>query len=239
MAAMGKKRRDAAQRYDRTNTYPPEEALGLVKALASANFDETVEAAFLLGIDARQADQIVRGTVALPAGTGKEVRVAVFADGDQAKAAEEAGADIVGGEDLAEAISSGAQALDWDVTIAMPSMMSQVGKLGRTLGPRGLMPNPKAGTVTPDVGTAVKEFKGGRTEYRNDRYGNVHVAIGRAGFTDEDLRRNLAAVVDELNRARPAAAKGRFIRKLTISSTMGPGVKVDTNVLEDLLETGR
>jgi large subunit ribosomal protein L1 len=174
--------------------------------------------------------------VALPAGTGKEVKVVVFADGDEAKAATHAGADIVGGADLAEAIQSGSQALDWDVTIAVPSMMSEVGKLGRTLGPRGLMPNPKAGTVTPDVGTAVKEFKGGRTEYRNDRYGNVHVSIGRVSFEEEDLRRNLAAVVDELQRNRPAAAKGRFVRKLTVSSTMGPGVKVDPNQLDDLVE---
>jgi large subunit ribosomal protein L1 len=236
MAAMGKKRRDAAQRFDRTANYPPAEAIGLVRALASANFDETVEAAFNLGIDARQADQIVRGTVGLPNGTGKDVKVAVFADGDDARAATEAGADIVGGSDLVEAIQSGSRPLDWDVTIAVPAMMSEVGKLGRLLGPRGLMPNPRAGTVTPEVAKTVSDFKGGRVEYRNDRYGNVHVVIGKTSFDDRALQQNLAAVVDELQRNRPAAAKGRFIRKLTVSSTMGLGVKVDVNQLEGLLE---
>lgn len=233
---MGKKRRDAMARFDRSASYSPEEALSLVKSLAGAKFDETVEAAFVLGIDARQADQAVRGTVALPNGTGKEVRVAVFAEGEQVKDAEEAGADLVGAADLAEAIGSGSQPIDWDVTIAMPSLMAEVGKIGRVLGPRGLMPNPKAGTVTQDVGKTVAEFKAGKVEYRNDRYGNVHVAIGRVSFEEPQLRRNLAAVVDELTRARPAAAKGRYIRKLTVASTMGIGVKVDVNALESLLE---
>lgn len=233
---MGKKQQDAVARYDRAASYPPAEALGLVKSLAHAGFDETVEAAFNLGIDARQADQIVRGTVTLPHGTGKKVRVLVFADGEKARDAQAAGADIVGGSELAQAITAGTQPLDWDVTIAVPGMMSEVGKLGRLLGPRGLMPNPKAGTVSDDVGRTVREFKGGRVEYRNDRYGNVHVVLGKVSFSQEDLTRNLAAVVDELNRNRPAAAKGRYIRKLAVSSTMGVGVKVDVNQLDALSE---
>jgi len=233
---MGKKRKDAVAGFDHTVDHRPAEAVARVKAMATAGFDESVEAAFLLGIDARQADQAVRGTVSLPHGTGKEVRVAVFADGEQARDAEQAGADLVGGADLAAQIASGAQPLDWDVTIAVPPLMAEVGKLGRLLGPRGLMPNPKAGTVTMDVGRAVAEFKAGRVEYRNDRYGNVHVAIGKVSFEDDALQANLAAVVDELVRVRPAAAKGRFIRKLTLSSTMGPGVKVDANALDELRE---
>jgi len=233
---MGKKQQDAAARYDRAVNYAPAEALGLVKSLAHAGFDETVEAAFNLGIDARQADQIVRGTVTLPHGTGKKVRVLVFADGEKARDAQAAGADIVGGSELAQAITAGTQPLDWDVTIAVPGMMSEVGKLGRLLGPRGLMPNPKAGTVSDDVGRTVREFQGGRVEYRNDRFGNVHVVLGKVSFSQEDLTRNLAAVVDELNRNRPAAAKGRYIRKLAISSTMGVGVKVDVNQLDALSE---
>jgi large subunit ribosomal protein L1 len=236
---MGKKQQDAAARYDRTANYPPAEALSLVKSLAHAGFDETVEAAFNLGIDARQADQIVRGTVTLPHGTGKKVRVLVFADGEKARDAQAAGADVVGGSELTQAITAGTQPLDWDVTIAVPGMMSEVGKLGRLLGPRGLMPNPKAGTVSEDVGRTVREFKGGRVEYRNDRYGNVHVVLGKVSFPQEDLTRNLAAVVDELNRNRPAAAKGRYIRKLSVSSTMGVGVKVDVNQLDALAELVR
>ena len=234
---MGKKQQDAAARYDRAANYSPTEALGLAKSLAHAGFDETVEAAFNLGIDARQADQIVRGTVTLPHGTGKKVRVLVFADGEKARDAQAAGADIVGGAELAAAITAGTQALDWDVTIAIPSMMSEVGKLGRLLGPRGLMPNPKAGTVSDDVARTVREFMGGRVEYRNDRYGNVHVVLGKVSFAQEDLTRNLAAVVDELNRNRPAAAKGRYIRKLSVSSTMGVGIKVDVNQLDALGES--
>lgn len=233
--AIGKKRADALAAIDPEALYAPDEALNLVKSLASATFDETVEASFVLGIDAKQADQTVRGTVSLPHGTGKEIEVLVFAEGDQARAAEEAGADVVGSSDLVEEIQAGKRSLDWDVTIAQPSMMSEVGKLGKALGPRGLMPNPKAGTVTDDIGKAVREFKAGRVEYRNDRYGNVHAVIGKASFDPEELRVNLAAVVDELARQRPAAAKGRFIRKLVVSSTMGVGVKVDVNALEDLL----
>jgi len=231
---MGKKQADATATFDRAKYHMPDEALDRVKAMATASFDETVEAAFFLGIDPRQADQAVRGTVSLPAGTGKTVKVLVFADGDQAREAREAGADHVGAADLAAEIASGAQALDWDVTIAIPSLMAEVGKLGKVLGPRGLMPNPKAGTVTQDVGKAVSEFKGGRVEYRNDRFGNVHVGIGKASFSPDQLRANLAAVVEELNRVRPAAAKGRFIRKLTVASTMGPGVKVDVAALDTL-----
>ncbi|MCH8991529.1 MAG: 50S ribosomal protein L1, partial [Acidobacteria bacterium] len=198
---MSKKRKAAVARVDRDRTYPPAEALGLVKEIASASFGETVEAAFMLGIDAKQADQAVRGTVSLPHGTGKSVRVVAFAEGDEAKAAEEAGADLVGAADLVAAIEAGTQALDWDITIAHPSLMADVGKLGRSLGPRGLMPNPKAGTVTQDVGKAVAEFKAGRVEYRNDRYGNVHIAIGKVSFTSDQLVENLSELVAELNRA--------------------------------------
>ena len=231
---MSKKRKAAVARVDRDRTYPPAEALGLVKEIASASFDETVEAAFMLGIDAKQADQAVRGTVSLPHGTGKSVRVVAFAEGDEAKAAEEAGADLVGAADLVAAIEAGTQALDWDITIAHPSLMADVGKLGRSLGPRGLMPNPKAGTVTQDVGKAVAEFKAGRVEYRNDRYGNVHIAIGKVSFTSDQLVENLSELVAELNRARSSSAKGRYIRRLTVSSTMGVGVPVDVGELEDL-----
>ncbi len=233
---MGKKRKDAGAKFDSASIHSPDEAVALTKSMATAGFDETVEAAFLLGIDARQADQAVRGTVSLPHGTGKDVRVLVFADGEKAREAEEAGADLVGGSELAAAITEGNQPLDWDVTIAMPSLMSEVGKLGRLLGPRGLMPNPKAGTVTMDVGKAVTEFKAGRVEYRNDRYGNVHVAIGKVSFDESALKMNLAAVVEELTRVRPSSTKGRYIQKLTLSSTMGMGIKVDVNALDDLRE---
>ena len=233
---MGKKRKAAVAKVDRDRTYAPAEALGLVKEIASASFDETVEAAFMLGIDAKQADQAVRGTVSLPHGTGKSIRVVAFAEGDEAKAAEEAGADLVGAAELVAAIEAGTQALDWDITIAHPSLMADVGKLGRSLGPRGLMPNPKAGTVTQDVGKAVSEFKAGRVEYRNDRYGNVHVAIGKVSFTSDQLTENLTELVAELNRARSSSAKGRYIRRLTVSSTMGVGVPVDIGALEDLEE---
>ena len=232
---MSKKRKAAVAKVDRDRTYVPTEALGLVKELASASFDETVEAAFMLGIDAKQAEQAVRGTVSLPHGTGKSVRVIAFAEGDEAKAAEQAGADLVGAADLVAEIEAGTQALDWDITIAHPSLMAEVGKLGRSLGPRGLMPNPKAGTVTQDVGKAVSEFKAGRVEYRNDRYGNVHVAIGKVSFTSDQLTENLSELVGELNRVRSSAAKGRYIRRLTVSSTMGVGVPVDVGALEDLV----
>jgi len=225
----GKKFTDAAKRYDRDQLFTPTEALELVKTLAPAKFDETVEVAVRLGVDPRKADQMVRGTVALPAGTGKDVRVAVFAAGEAAQEARDAGADLVGADDLAERIQKGE--LGFDVAIATPDLMPMVGRLGRVLGPRGLMPNPKTGTVTTDVGRAVSEFKGGKVEYRTDRYGNVHVPIGKVSFTGEDLERNLRAVLDELQRAKPAAAKGKYLKKISLSSTMGPGVKVDTNRL--------
>lgn len=230
--AHGKKHREATRRYNREHLHGPTEAVELVKSLASASFDESIDVAMTLGVDPRKADQIVRGTVALPSGTGKTVRVAVFATGEAAAAAEEAGADIVGGEDLVAEIEGGM--LDFDLAIATPDLMPQVGKLGRVLGPRGLMPNPKTGTVTPDTAKAVTEFKGGTVEYRTDRYGNIHVSIGKASFEPEALELNLGTLVDEVNRARPASAKGRYIKKVTLSSTMGPGVKVDPSRLDEV-----
>lgn len=230
MSKKGKKYTEALKSFDTENQYAPAEAVELVKSLAFAKFDETIEAVFRLGIDPRKADQLVRGTVSLPAGTGKTVRIAVFAQGEQAKEAEEAGADIVGGEELVEQIQGGA-ALDFDLAIAAPDMMAKVGTLGRVLGPRGLMPNPKAGTVTPDVGKAVTEFKGGRIEYRNDRKGNVHAPIGKASFEVGQLEENLRALADEINRARPSSAKGTYLRNISIASTMGPGIRVDPAAL--------
>ena len=227
MPARGKKYVDAVKRYDRDQLHAPGEAVELVKQLAPAKFDETVELAVKLGVDPRKADQIVRGTVGLPAGTGKDVRVAVFAAGDAATAAREAGADIVGGDDLVTQVQGGM--LDFDIAIATPDFMGQVGKLGRVLGPRGLMPNPKTGTVTMDVGKAVTEFKGGRVEYRTDKFGNVHVPVGKVSFDRTKLLDNVRAVLDELQRAKPAAAKGRYVRSVTLASTMGPGIKVDPN----------
>ncbi len=221
----GKKYADATKRYDREQLHTVSEALELVKRLAAAKFDETIELAVRLGVDPRKADQMVRGTVALPAGTGKDVRVAVFAAGDAAAAAREAGADLVGTDDLAAQVEAGK--LDFDVAIATPDLMPLVGRLGRVLGPRGLMPNPKTGTVTPDVGRAVTEFKGGKVEYRTDRYGNIHVPVGRASFSAESLETNFRAVLEELQRAKPASSKGRYLKRITVSSTMGPGVKVD------------
>lgn len=227
MAKHGKKYNDATRRYDREHLHSPAEALELVRSLAPAKFDEAVDVVFRLGVDPRKADQIVRGTVALPAGTGKDVRVAVFATGDAATAARAAGAEIVGAEDLVADIEKGM--LDFDIAIATPDLMPMVGRLGRVLGPRGLMPNPKTGTVTTDVARAVEEFKGGTVEYRTDRYGNIHVAIGKVSFETEALLRNFYALVEELNRAKPASAKGRYFRKVSLASTMGPGVKVDPN----------
>ena len=197
----------------------------MAKNLATAKFDETVEVAVRLGVDPRKADQMVRGTVALPAGTGKDVRIAVFAQGDAAAEARAAGADFVGADDLAAEVEGGM--LDFDVAIATPDLMPQVGKLGRVLGPRGLMPNPKTGTVTMDVGKAVSDFKGGKVEYRTDRYGNVHVPVGKVSFAIEALTANLRAVLEELERAKPSSAKGRYFKRITLSTTMGPGIKVD------------
>ena len=227
--ANGKKYVDAVKRFDRDQMFTPAEAIDLAKTLASAKFDETIEMVTRLGVDPRKADQMVRGTVGLPSGTGKDVRIAVFAQGPAAEEARKAGADIVGAEDLAAEIQAGK--MDFDVAIATPDLMPLVGRLGKVLGPRGLMPNPKTGTVTQDVARAVTEFKGGKVEYRTDKFGNIHVPIGRASFTPEALGANFAAVVDELNRAKPAAAKGRYMRKIVVSSTMGPGIKVDTNRL--------
>ncbi|MBO0692117.1 MAG: 50S ribosomal protein L1 [Acidimicrobiaceae bacterium] len=231
MMPKGKKWIDSAKRFDRTRAYAPGEALDLVKSLASAKFDETVEMSVQLGIDPRKADQVIRGTVALPSGTGKQVRVAVFAQGPAAEAARNAGADIVGGDDLVERVDGGF--LDFDVAIASPDMMGKVGRLGRKLGPRGLMPNPKTGTVTPEVGKAVGEFKGGRVEYRADTRsrGVVQVPIGKVSFPREALLTNFRALIDEVNRAKPSAAKGRYIRGVSVSSTMGPGVDVDIAML--------
>ena len=233
--AHGKKYLEASQRYDKNTPYRAEEALELVKTLSSAKFDETVEVVYSLGIDPRKADQLVRGTVSLPHGTGKDVRVAVFCPADKEKEANDAGADVVGGKELAEAIASGRE-LDFDVAIATPDMMAEVGKLGRVLGPRGLMPNPKAGTVTQDVGKAVAEFKAGKIEYRNDKYGNIHVPVGKASFGLDQLVGNLASLTAEIERVRPPGAKGRYMEAMSLSSTMGPGVKVDTGHLDELTE---
>ena len=224
--AHGKRYLDATKRFDRERHHTADEAIDVVKSLATANFDESVELVVRLGVDPRKADQMIRGTVALPSGTGKDVRIAVFAQGDAATAAEAAGAELVGAEDLAAQIEGGM--LDFDVTIATPDLMPLVGRLGRVLGPRGLMPNPKTGTVTPDPAKAVEEFKGGKVEYRTDRNGNVHVPLGKVSFEVADLFANLAAVLEELQRAKPAAAKGKYFRKITVATTMGPGIKVDT-----------
>jgi large subunit ribosomal protein L1 len=224
VTSHGKKYVDATRRYDKQRLHQPDEAFGLVKSLAARKFDETVEVAFRLGVDPRKADQMLRGTVSLPAGTGKDVRVAVFAAGDAAREAQEAGADVVGADDLVQRVQEGF--LDFDVAIATPDLMGQVGRLGRILGPRGLMPNPKTGTVTNDVGKTVADFKGGKVEYRTDRHGNVHVPVGKVSFPVESLVQNYAAVHDELLRAKPAAAKGRYVKAVTASSTMGPGVKI-------------
>ena len=232
--AKGKKYTDAAKRYDREQLFSPAEAVELVKGLGTAGFDESIELAMRLGVDPRKADQIVRGTVALPSGTGKDVRVAVFANGEAAAEARAAGADHVGGDDLAAEVEGGM--LDFDVAIATPDLMPLVGKLGRVLGPRGLMPNPKTGTVTNDVGKAVEEFKGGKVEYRTDRYGNVHVPIGKVSFDVAALQANFRAVLDEVQRAKPASAKGRYLKSISLSPTMGPSVKIDSNRLKVVVE---
>jgi large subunit ribosomal protein L1 len=229
--AKSRKYVEASRRFDRDHLYSATEALSLVKTLSNRGFDESVDVAVRLGVDPRKADQMVRGTVALPSGTGKDVRIAVFAQGEAATAARNAGADHVGADDLVKAVEGGM--LDFDVAIATPDLMPMVGKLGRVLGPRGLMPNPKTGTVTDDVARAVSEFKGGKVEYRTDRYGNVHVPIGKVSFDEAALHQNLRALMDEVERAKPASAKGKYIRKIVLSSTMGPGVKVDPNQLAE------
>jgi len=230
----GKKFEAAAGAVDRDRLYTPLEAIRLAKEVAPAKFDETVEVHFRLGIDTRQADQQVRGSVSLPRGTGKTVRVAVFAQGEKAKEAEEAGADVVGADDLVERISGGF--LDFDATVATPDMMAKVGRLGKILGTRGLMPNPKLGTVTMDVARVVKELKAGRVEYRADKYGIAHVGIGKKSFTPEALVENYAALLDEILRAKPSSSKGRYIKSITVSTTMGPGIKVDPLKTRNLLE---
>ena len=228
MPKHGKKYTAAAAKVEAGKLYTPKEAAALVKEIAFAGFDETIEATFRLGVDTRKADQNIRGSIALPHGTGKTVRVAVFAEGEQARAAEEAGADLVGSDDLVAQVQAGN--IDFDAAIATPPMMAKVGRLGKILGPRGLMPNPKLGTVTTDVAKAIKELKGGRVEYRADRYGIAHVVLGKASFTAEQLAENYGTVYDEVLRMKPAAAKGKYVKSISVSSTMGPGVAVDSSV---------
>jgi len=225
MAKLSKRVAAIAAKIDRTKLYPVAEAIALVKETATAKFDESIDVAVQLGIDPKKSDQLVRGSVVLPAGTGKSVRVAVFAQGEKAEAAKAAGADIVGLDDLAASIKAGN--IDFDVVIASPDTMRVVGALGQVLGPRGLMPNPKVGTVTPDVATAVKNAKAGQVQYRTDKAGIIHATIGRASFDVEKLQTNLAALIDALNKARPAAAKGIYLRKVAVSSTMGGGARVE------------
>ena len=229
MAKLSKRVKALRAKVDALKVYPLADALALVKETATAKFDESIDVAFNLGVDPRKSDQMVRGSVVLPQGTGKKVRVAVFAQGDAARAAQEAGADIVGFEDLAAQVKGGQ--IDFDVAIASPDAMRVVGQLGQILGPRGLMPNPKVGTVTPDVATAVKNAKAGQVQYRTDKGGIVQCTIGRASFGVEALRENLLALVDALNRAKPAAAKGIYLKKISVSSTMGAGVRVDQSAL--------
>lgn len=228
MRQRGKRYLEAAKKVDRLNLYEPKEALNLVKEMANAKFDESVEVAIKLGVDPKHADQQVRGAVILPRGTGKDVRVAVFAAGDKAREAEAAGADYIGAEDLADKIEKEGW-MDFDVAIATPDMMRVVGKLGRILGPRGLMPNPKVGTVTMDVAQAVKDAKAGKVEYRVDKTSIVHVPLGKASFPIEHLMENFKAVMEALIKAKPAAAKGRYLKSIAVSSTMSPAVKIDSN----------
>jgi large subunit ribosomal protein L1 len=238
MPAHGKSYRNARERIDREEVYSPVQAVRMLKDFETAKFDETVEVHFHLGLNVRHADQQLRGTLMLPHGSGKEVRVAVFAEGEKAREAEEAGADVVGSADLAKQIEEGFD--DFDVAVATPDQMGVVGRLGRILGPRGKMPNPKTGTVTMDVAKAVQDSKGGKLEYRTDRGANVHVAIGRKSFDERQLVENYAALLDELVRAKPSAAKGRYIRTITLTSTMGPGIHVDPartrGIVEELEE---
>jgi large subunit ribosomal protein L1 len=234
MAQHGKKYIDARGQIDRETTYAPAEAVLKLKSLPSAKFDETIEVHFRLGLNVRHADEQLRGTLMLPNGSGRETRVAVFAEGDKAREAEEAGADVVGSADLAKRIEEGFT--DFDVAIATPDQMGNVGRLGRILGPRGLMPNPKTGTVTFDVGKAVSEAKAGKLEYRTDRGANVHVSIGKKSFDERALLENYAAVLDEIVRAKPASSKGRYIKQITITSTMGPGIRIDPSRTRGIIE---
>ncbi len=230
MAKKSKNYRAAVEKIG-DGAYAPYEAFEMLKEVASAKFDETVEVHFRLGIDTRKADQNLRGTVALPNGSGKTVRVAVFAEGDAARAAEEAGADIVGSDDLVADIQAGN--MDFDAAVATPDQMSKVGRLGKILGPRGLMPNPKLGTVTPDVAKAIKELKGGRVEYRADRYGIAHVTIGKTSFTPEALAQNYGTVYDEILRMKPSSAKGKYVKSITVASTMSPGITIDSSITRE------
>jgi large subunit ribosomal protein L1 len=225
---------NARAQVDRLRVYPPKEAVSLIKGLQTAKFDETVEVHFRLGVNVRHADQQLRGTIMLPHGTGRTARVAVFAQGDKAREAEEAGADVVGGDDLAARIQEGWT--EFDVAIATPDMMVVVGRLGRILGPQGKMPNPKTGTVTMDVARAVEEVKAGKIEYRTDRSGIVHIPIGKKSFDEDALVANYGAVLEEILRVKPSAAKGRYLKSITMASTMGPGVKIDTTRVRDLME---
>ncbi len=234
MAQHGKGYNDAKQRFDREREYAPAEAIALVKQLKHTKFNESVEVHVRTGLNVRHADEQLRGTIALPNGLGKDVKIAVFAQGDKAREAEEAGADVVGAEDLAQKIQDGFD--DFDVAIATPDLMPVVGRLGRILGPAGKMPNPKVGTVTMDVAKAVEESKAGKVEYRTDRTAIVHLVIGKSDFDERKLLENYAAVMDELIRAKPSAAKGRYIRSVTFASTMGPGVKVDPSRTRDIVE---
>ena len=235
MAKVSKRVAANVSKVDRNKTYPLADALALVKQTATAKFDESVDAVVNLGIDARKSDQLVRGALVLPNGTGKTKRVAVFAQGAQAEAAKAAGADVVGFEDLAEQVKGGM--LDFDIAIATPDAMRIVGTLGQVLGPRGLMPNPKVGTVTPDVATAVKNAKAGQVQYRTDKGGIVHCTIGRASFSVEQLQQNLLALVDALNKAKPSSSKGQYLKKVSISSTMGAGVRVDQSSIAGSLNS--
>jgi large subunit ribosomal protein L1 len=234
MSAHGKRYRAVREQIDREQAYSPLEAVRLLKSGEGAKFDETVEAHFRLGLNVRHADQQLRGTLMLPHGIGKDVRVAVFAEGEKAREAEEAGADVVGAADLATRIEEGF--LDFDVAIATPDQMGNVGKLGRILGPRGLMPNPKTGTVTFDIAKAVGDAKAGKLEYRTDRGGNVHLPIGKRSFDERALLENYATLVEEIVRAKPSAAKGRYIRQITLTTTMGPGIRVDSTKTRDIAE---
>lgn len=237
MSGGGKRYEHAAALAEREREHTPGEAIKALKAFPDARFDETVEIAFRLGVDPRKADQLVRGTVSLPNGSGQSVRVAVFAQGPKATEAKEAGADVIGGDELVEQVMGGS--IDFDAAVATPDMMAAVGKAGRVLGPRGLMPNPKTGTVTNDIAKAVQDIKGGKVEYKTDRTGNVHMIIGKKSFTEQQLLENYLAVVEEIIRARPSSAKGKYVKSLTVSTTMGPGVPIDPNRIKGTAEAAQ
>lgn len=234
MAKQGKRFRESVEVLDRDRLYSPREAVQLLKSFPATKFDETVELSIRLGVDPRKSDQMVRGALSLPKGTGKTMRVAAFAKGEKAKEAKDAGADVVGEEDLSERISGGW--MEFDAVVATPDMMPVVGKLGRVLGPRGLMPNPKSGTVTDDIAKVISDIKGGMVEYRTDKAGNLHLIIGKKSFPEQDLIANYAAVLDEVQRSKPASSKGRYLKSIAISSTMGPGIRIDPGRSKDMEE---